>query len=334
MFDVVTLGDINVDILARVRSYPPLGGDSLADKVELRAGGSAANTAIVLSKFGLSVTIIARVGRDVFADRALADLREAGVSLASVQRDPDAMTGLVFAAVTPDGERTFFSCRGANTRTILGSADQDHIRRAQTLHVSGYALIESPQSDAARQAIQVAYQADVPVSLDIGVELLTTVREDILSLLPMISMAQLNRAVAEWLTEERSPEGAVETLLSHGLEMIGLKLRDHGCLLGSVGGVFHVPAFAVEAVDDTGAGDSFNAGLILGRLEGLDLQASGVLANALGAMATTVAGAGISLSGPKAALSFLEERQGQPTSQDWSEELATVSKFLVNRSSA
>lgn len=334
MFDLVTLGDINVDILARVRSYPPWGGDSLVDKVDLRAGGSAANTAIVLSKFGLSVTIIARVGRDVFADRALADLPEAGVSLASVQRDPEAMTGLIFAAVTPDGERTFFSSRGANASTILGSADQDHIRRAQTLHVSGYSLIEGSQRDAARQAIEVAYQAGVPVSLDIGVELMTTMREDILSLLPRISMAQLNRAAAKWLTEERSAEGAVETLLAHGLGIVGLKLRDRGCLLASEGEVFRVPAFGVKAVDDTGAGDSFNAGLILGRLGGLTLRASGVLANALGAMATTVAGGGISLPGPKATLSFLEGRRGHPTWQDWTEELATVSKFLVNQSSA
>jgi ribokinase len=91
VYDVVTLGDITLDILARVPSYPALGGDSLADRVDLRAGGSAANTAIVLSKFGLSVSIIARVGQEVFADYALADLREADVSLACLQRDVDAM---------------------------------------------------------------------------------------------------------------------------------------------------------------------------------------------------------------------------------------------------
>jgi len=332
MFDVVTLGDITVDILARVPSYPPLGGDSLADRVDLRAGGSAANTAIALSKFGLSVAIIARVGQDVFADYALADLREADVNLASVQQDPDAMTGLVFAAVTPDGERTFFSCRGANAKTSFEPADENHIRQAQILHVSAYALVESPQRDAAHQAIQIAHHSRVPVSVDIGVELMTTVREDILTLLPMVSMVCPNRAVAEWLTDDSSPEGAVEALLSYGPEVVGLKLSDRGCLIGSVGGLCRVPAFAVDAVDDTGAGDSFDAGIILGRLGGLTLRASGLLANALGAMATTVTGGGISLPDPKAALSFLEERHNQPTWHDWSEELGTVRQFLENRS--
>jgi ribokinase len=334
VYDVVTLGDVNVDILARVPSYPALGGDSLADKVDLRAGGSAANTAIVLSKFGLSVAIIARVGQDVFADYALADLREADVSLACVQRDVDATTGLVFAAVTPDGERTFFSCRGANAKTSFEPADENYIRQAQILHVSGYALVESPQRDAAHQAIQMAHHSRVPVSVDIGVELMTTVREDILTLLPMVSMVCPNRATAEWLTNDRSPQGVVEALLSYGPEVVGLKLRDQGCLIGSVAGLFRVPAFAVDAVDDTGAGDSFDAGLILGRLGGLTLQASGVLANALGAMATTVTGGGISLPDPKAALSFLEERHNQPTWHDWSEELGTVRQFLENQSTA
>jgi ribokinase len=332
VYDVVTLGDVTLDILARVPSYPALGGDSLADRVDLRAGGSAANTAVVLSKFGLSVSIIARVGQDVFADYALADLREADVSLACLQRDVDAMTGLVFAAVTPDGERTFFSCRGANAKTSFEPADENNIRQAQLLHVSGYALVESPQRDAAHQAIQIAHHARVPVSVDIGVELMTIPREDILTLLPMVSMLCTNRAPAEWLTNDRSAEGAVETLLSYGPEVVALKLREQGCLIGSVAGLYRVPAFAVDPLDATGAGDSFDAGFILGRLGGLTVRASGLLANALGAMATTVTGGGISLPDPKGGLSFLEERRSQPAWQDWSEELRAVSEFLSHRS--
>lgn len=332
MFDAVTLGDVNVDILARVPSYPPLGGDSLAEKVDIRAGGSAANTAIVLSKFGLSVAIVARVGEDVFADYAVADLREADVSLDCLQREPDATTGLVFAAVTPDGERTFFSCRGANARTTPELADQDHIRQAQVLHVSGYALVESPQRDAARQAIEVAHQAGVPVTVDVGVEVMTTEREDMVAMLSMVSMVYANRAAAEWLTGERSAEQAVKALLSRGPEIVGLKLREQGCMIGSDTELLRVPAFTVNPVDGTGAGDTFDAGLILGRLAGLSLRESGLLANALGALATTVVGAGISLPDPKAALSFLEERQHERAWQGWSEELVTVSEFLAKRS--
>lgn len=334
MPDVVTLGDVNVDILARVRSYPPPGGDSLAEGVDIRAGGSAANTAVVLSKFGLDVGIIARVGEDPLAGYALSDLRQAGVDLSSVQRDGETMTGLVFGAVTPDGERTFFSCRGANARTALESSDERQIQEARVLHVSGYALVESPQRDAALMAIAVAHRSGVSISIDLGMELMMTDPQDLASMLSMVSMVFPNRSVAQWLTGRGGARESVQVLLTMGPELVGLKLRDEGCLVGSAEGILAVPAFEVDSVDGTGAGDSFDAGLILGRLEGLSLRESGLLANALGALATTVTGGGRFLPGAQAALAFLEERRTDSEWQDWGEELARVRDYLAGRREA
>ncbi len=325
---VVTLGDINVDVLARVPFYPPPGGDSLAEGVDLRAGGSAANTAVVLSKFGLEASILPRVGQDPLAEHALSDLRQAGVDLSFVQRDAEAKTGLIFAAVTPDGERTFFSCRGANANTALDSGAERRIREPQVLHVSGYALVENPQRDAALRAIEVAHRSAVAVSVDLGVEVMTTSRDEIVEVLSVLSMVFPNRAVAQWLTGKDSARESVEGLLGLGPELVGLKLREKGCLIGSAEGVFCVPAFQVEPVDDTGAGDSFDAGLILERVAGLGLRESALLGNALGALATTVTGAGGSLPGSDEALSFLEQRRKDAGWQDWGEELGRVCEYL------
>jgi len=293
MIRAMTLGDINVDIVARVPYYPPLGGDSLTKRADIRTGGSAANTAIVLRKFGLSVGLIARVGKDILADFALADLREAGLDISHVQRDPKETTGLIFAAVTPDGERTFFSCRGANSRTEPKLGHQRHIRKADVFHVSGYALVEDPQREAACQAIEVAHEAGVPVAVDVGVEVMKAHREEVLTLFSSVSMVFSNPVPAEWLTGESGTEEAVKALLGYGPEVVGLKLRDQGCLIGSASWLVRVPGFSVDAVDSTGAGDSFDAGFILGRLGRLSLRESGLLANALGGIATTVVGGGI-----------------------------------------
>jgi ribokinase len=329
MTDVVTLGDINVDVLARVPHYPALGGDTLAERVSIRGGGSAANTAVVLSKFGLDVSLLARVGRDVLGDYALSDLRQGGVNIFSVQRDNESITGLVFAAVTPDGERTFFSCRGANARLVLDWEGAGVVQEAKILHVSGYALVESPQRDSAAKATEVARRFGVPVTVDLGVEVTTMVRENVLEMLSGFSMVIANRAVAQWLTGKGSAQESVEALLAQGPETVGLKLGEQGCLIGSAKGVFGVPAFEVEPLDDTGAGDSFNAGLILGRIAGLGLRESALLANALGALATTVTGAGSSLPGPNEAIDFLEERRGGSAWQGWSEELRRISEYLT-----
>jgi ribokinase len=328
MPDVVTLGDINVDLIARVPFYPPLGGDSLAQEVDVRAGGSSANTAVVISKFGLEVSILARVGEDVLADHALSDLEQAGVDLSLVQRDPETKTGLIFAAVTPDGERTFFSCRGANTRTVLPSGDLAQICEAKILHISGYALVESPQRDAALQAMEEAHASGVAVSVDLGVEVTTTDRDEIVEMLSLVSMVFPNLAVAQWLTGEAGAHESVGALLRLGPRLVGLKMRDQGCLIGSGEGIYHVPAFKVTPIDDTGAGDSFDAGLIVGRIAGLSLRESALLANALGALATLVTGGGSSLPGSQWALAFLEERRRDREWQDWSEELSGVCDYL------
>lgn len=329
MTDVVTLGDINVDLLARVPHYPTPGGDTLAERVSVRAGGSAANTAVVLSKFGLDASILARVGRDVLGEYALSDLRQAGLDLSLVQRDGESITGLVFAAVTPDGERTFFSCRGANSRLVLDSAGEAVVQEAKILHVSGYALVERPQRDSAAKAMEVARHFGVPVSVDLGVEVTTMVRENVLEMLSSFSIVIANRAVAEWLTGKGTARESAEALLTRGPELVALKLGEQGCLIGSKEGIFGVPAFEVEPLDDTGAGDSFDAGLILGRIAGLSLRESALLANALGAIATTVTGAGSSLPGPNQAMEFLEEVKDVSAWQDWSEELQGISNYLA-----
>jgi ribokinase len=330
MPDVLTLGDINVDVLARVPFYPRPGGDSLAQRVDVRAGGSAANTAVVLSKFGLEVSVLARVGEDMLADYALSDLREAGVDVSLVQEDAEAMTGLIFAAVTPDGERTFFSCRGANAKTALRAGDEQRIQDAKLLHVSGYALVEAPQREAAFKAIRMAHQSGVPVTLDLGVEVTTTAREDIVGMLSMVSMVFPNRPVATWLTGQDGASESVEDLLGLGPGLVALKMGNQGCLIGSTEGVFHVPAFGVDPVDGTGAGDSFDAGLILGRMGGLGLRESALLANALGALATTVMGAGSALPEPREALAFVENQQDLVEWKDWRAELGRVRDYLGN----
>jgi ribokinase len=330
MTDVVILGDIAVDVLARVPHYPPLGGDTLAERMSIRGGGSAANTAVVLSKFGLDVSLLARVGRDVLGDYALSDLRQVGIDLSKVQRDEESITGLVFAAVTPDGERTFFSCRGANLRLGWIPEVEGVIRETKVLHVSGYALVERPQRDCVEKALEIAGRFAVPAFVDVGVEVTTLVRENVLEILSSFSVIMANRAVAEWLTGKGDARQSAEALVTRGAELVALKLREQGCLIGSAEGVFRVPAFEVEPLDDTGAGDSFNAGLILGRIAGLSLRESALLANGLGALATTVTGGGSSLPGPNQAMVFLEKRRCASAWQDWSEELGRVCAYLAS----
>ena len=111
---VALLGDVNIDIFLNIPTYPPPGGDAMADVMELRTGGSVANTAIILSRLGLLTELITHTGDDPWAEIALRTLRAERIGMNFLVRDPQAGTGLIFLPVTPNGERTMFSYRGAN----------------------------------------------------------------------------------------------------------------------------------------------------------------------------------------------------------------------------
>jgi len=292
MAEAVVIGDINVDVLASIPAYPLPGGDALAERIVTRAGGSAANTAIALSRLGISAKMIGRVGRDVWADMGLQSLSDSRVDIADVQRDDLASTGLFFIAVTPDGERTMFGLRGANARTDPASIDPGALDSARLLHVSGYALLESPQRDAALRLVDLAVQRGVSVSLDTGLQPALAVPDIIRRLLPRLSICVLGIEEAQALVNASAPADAAAALVERGVKRVGLKLGAQGCLAADAFRVEHLPAFEVPVVDTTGAGDAFSAGLIFGWLRGAGLQATGTLANALGALAATSWGAG------------------------------------------
>ena len=328
MPQVVTIGDINIDVIAHIPGYPQKGGEGLAEQGHIYCGGSAANTAIVLGRFGVDVGIIGRVGEDVLASLALAVLDEAGVDGRCIQRDPQTMTGIILVAVTPDGERTMFGCRGANVRTDPTLLDEDYIAQARIFHLSGYSLLQVPQWDAALRALEVAHEAGLTVTVDLGLEAAMRVSHRIKPLLPKVDILFPNQAEAECLTGRRDIEGAIESLLDYGVGTVALKLGKRGCAIGSAEEMFTVPGFAVSTVDTTGAGDSFDAGLILGRLEGWGWRESALLADALGALTASVEGAGTSLAKRGEVRAFLEAHLDQPSWQGWQQELRYLIEFL------
>lgn len=303
---ILVLGDINVDVLMRVLAYPPPGGEALTERIDTRLGGSAANTAVGLSRLGLETRLLGRVGDDTWGQVALASLADAGVSLKLVQRDRNETTGMMFTVVTPDGERTMFGQRGANRRTDPAAITPDTLGGAGHLHLSGYALLESPQREAALRAVELAAHQKLTISLDTAYLPALESPQALRQVLPYLDSCILGLAEARALVGEGEPQAAAAALFKAGVHLAAIKFGAQGCLLADSSSAHLIPAFPVQVVDTTGAGDAFTAGLIYGRLQGLSLPALGTLANALGGLAATVHGAGTALPGKIELIRFLE----------------------------
>jgi len=303
--DVVALGDINVDIIAQFDQYPGKGDDALAHTTEIHCGGSAANTAMALSSIGIKTSLICRVGPDSWALKALTCLEEAGVDPRGLQRDSDTMTGMMYVVVTPD------------------------FQSAKVFHLSGYSLLSEPQRSAGLLALEIACRHGLTVALDPGMTISQTALDEMRALLPVVNILLPNLREAQQMTGLTLPADCAQALLDRGVQIVGLKLGREGCLVVSGNKSFHVPGFAIETRDSTGAGDCFAAGFIAGLLGGLGRRGAAVLGGVVGAMSASRVGGTSAAPNPHQVLSFLGDRRYESTHGECQEEINQVVEYVT-----
>jgi sugar/nucleoside kinase (ribokinase family) len=303
---ILVVGDANADLSAALVSFPAEGDDSQITALEWGSGGSAANVAAALARLGAPARLLARVGREQAADIALRVAREAGADLSAIQVDETLATGLCFAAVSPGGDRTLFSFRGANT-ALAPSGGQ--LAGVSWLHISGYALLEAQQRATTQALIVDATARDIPISLDLCLPTLRAWHGEILALLPRLRILFANELELAALCPGTEHEAA-DHLIADGLALAAIKLGPRGALLAGPGLRWRAPAFDVAAVDTNCCGDAFVAGFLAAHLRGAALEQCSTLANAIGALTATRYGAAEALPTWHELRAFVQQQPG------------------------
>lgn len=289
--DVVCLGILVADIIARpVEELPQRGRLALVDDVSLRAGGCAVNTASALVRFGLQAAVVGKVGADALGDFLLDILGERGVDRAGIARDPAVPTSATVVLVDEAGERTFLHLPGANGRLRAEELDEDAVFAGRALHVAGGLVM--PELDGAPTAalLAEARRRGLLTSLDPVWD--PTGRWELLHpSLPHLDLLAPSLAEGEAISGVRGAEEVATWLREQGAGTVVLKMGAEGCYASGPDFEGPVEPVSVAAVDGTGSGDAFVAGLLYGRLAGWPLERAARLANAAGALATTAVGA-------------------------------------------
>lgn len=288
---IVVLGDINVDISARLQEPLRKGSDCLAADLDLHLGGVGANTAVAFARLGEPVRLVACAGRDWFADFALERLTREGVDLSFVQRTDAARSGLMFIAIAPDGQRTILGSRSANLLVRSGPELERALAGARALHLMGYSQMAPGLEEAASTLIAAAREHGLPVSVDAGAAPSHRIPEKVVALGAKADVFFANAEEAAALTGEDDPRKALAKLEASGIRQAILKLGEAGCLLRQDSALVEVPPFTVRAVDTTGAGDCFTVAFLKARLDGWPDVEAALLANAAGAAASEIVGA-------------------------------------------
>ena len=290
MPDILVLGDINADLAGTLPYYPHEGDDSPLYGLTWCSGGAGVNTAAALAMLGGRIGLIGRVGADPTADIALRAATRAGVDLRLVQRDTALATGLCLAAVSPGGQRTFFSFRGANVAldpASMAVADA----RGVLLHLCAHSLLEGTQRVAALRAADDALRNHMLVSLDLCTPAARHCRDMIFELLPRLAIVFMNEDELALLLPGLPHDEALRALVGRGARLVALKRGDKGCVVMTRRGSLTLDAATVCAIDTNGCGDAFVAGFLWAYLRGATLAGCAALGSLVGSLTATRRGA-------------------------------------------
>lgn len=274
--DVVSLGLLTADMPVKIDAERFDFGREVyyVPSTEIMPGGDATNAAITLARFGRKVALVSAVGADVHGDAVKAALRRRGLATDHIATRADVPTTFLIALVNSVGDRTFLcEKRGACGTLCLDDFDMGLLDEARHMHYGS--LYAHPAIDGGDGVVifRAAKEKGLTTSADAGSD---GSRQDIEKVLPFLRLVDLfmpSYVDGQSLTGLNDPEAMMSFLLNAlGDRHIVIKLGGEGCLAHEKGkATFRVPALETPAVDTTGAGDNFAAGVIHLFLDGAPL---------------------------------------------------------------
>jgi 2-dehydro-3-deoxygluconokinase len=260
-------------------------------------GGDTSNFCVAAARQGARGAYISALGDDRFG-RTLRDLWQAEqVDASHVGTDPDAATGVYFVSHDQDGHHFDYLRSGsAASRYRSAQLPLDAIAAAKVLHLSGISLaISESACNAGLAAMQHARNNGVRTSLDTNLRLklwpLERARAKMRQAFALCDICLPSWDDVHALTGFDDRDAIVDELLSYGISLIAFKLGSEGCYVATPDERRLVPAYRVQAIDATGAGDCFGGAFIARLVAGDDPFTAARYANVAAALSTTGYGA-------------------------------------------
>lgn len=292
---VVCLGELLIDFVALEHGVSV--GE--ASGFKKAPGGAPANVAVAIARLGHGSAFLGQVGDDPFGHYLADVLADDKVDVSGLRFSAEARTALAFVSLRADGERSFMFYRNPSADMLMRPEDValDVLKGKQIFHFGSVTLINEPSRSATIKAAETARADGLQISYDPNLRLALwadaeAARTGMLAGLDYATIVKVSEEEVEFLTGSRD----VSSLWRDSIQLIAVTQGADGATIYTRDSHQYVPGFKVQAVDTTGAGDGFVAGLLVGLLEhksdyGTHLESIVRFANAVGALTTTQLGA-------------------------------------------
>ena len=303
-FDVVGVGLNATDTLLLLPKLPAYAGKVPITEEILSAGGQVASAMVACANLGLRVKYIGTVGDDARGEIQLDSLRKVNIDIEHVQVRKNCPNQTAYILIDQTtGERTVLWSRPDCLRLDPDEITPEQITRARLLHIDGH------DTPAVAKAASIARAAGIPVTVDVD-----TIYHGFDSVLPHVDYLIASSEFPVQWTNERDPFKALERIQEeYGMRVAAMTLGAHGALARAEGRFIYSPAFVVNCVDTTGAGDVFHGAFCYAVLQQMSIRDALDLSNALAALNCTAIGArgGIKTLAEAKALMARAERRSQ-----------------------
>ena len=257
------------EVLAALRGRP----------VNSCSGGSAANTIAGLAEFGSRAAFCGKVGDDEFGEFYVEDLKRLGVAVFG--RPLDQPTGTCVVLITPDAQRTMLTHLGASAQLGPDDVEPEAVARSKWCYVEGYLLPGDPTREAALHAIALAKEHGVKIALTASDGFCVRACQELFweLLEESVDLFFCNESEGRALTGLDDPLKVASVIHERASSSVALTYGERGSLLVHEKKLFPVDGVPVKAIDTTGAGDMYAAGILHGITHGMPWPVAGRLAS-------------------------------------------------------
>jgi len=295
---VCGLGQCSLDYLALVDAYPEIDTKKEVLEWHEQCGGPVATALVALSRLGMGCRFYGITGDDPEGEKIRRSLVDEGIDVSGLQRREKTSSQVAFIAVE----------KGSAKRTIFWKRPSGEAMRAEEtgeefLENCDFLLLDGLMSEVSIRAAEAARARNIPVMLDAG-----SARSGLLEIAKRSDYLVASEEFARGNGWDLSPEFLGGKKAALGLKTLTITLGGEGSITVSDGGADRLPAFVVEVVDTTGAGDVFHGGYIYGLLQSWDIRDTVTFASAIAAMKCRKIGGRAGIPGLREVMAFLEAR--------------------------